>query len=119
MRLKSNIELNYNDGLTTNATAIVIGEIISVSYLNDFTKIGVNYKYILEDGTILKIDAFYLESEAEINGMHAMIVANLPAYTNEADYTRTKFYEGFKLQMSQTFQCLPSNLDIDIPIIEE
>ena len=115
MRLKSNINLSYNDDITSSASAPIIGEIVSVSYLNDFTKIGVNYIYKLEDGTVLKKGAFYLEDEAAINTLHTTVLPNLPEFTNEADYTRVKFYEGFKVQMAITFQCLTSDLDIEEP----
>lgn len=117
MYLQTNTEISYNYGVGSSATSVVRGFIDSFSWLNDWTKLAVNYRYEKEDGTIIKRSGFEIET-AEIDALNGAVEPLLTATEYRAK-ERERAHLGFIVQMAQTFSLDQSQISIVVDLEEE
>lgn len=126
MHLESNIELNFNSGMTEQKTAFITGQIENFSRNGDCTEFGANYLYsegLGDDTTALASGSFIIDNETEIQALYDQIKADLPAtlpadVIDEPLQERTKMYLAFRVKMVETFLPLNPGLTIaDINIV--
>lgn len=117
MFVKSKVPVTYNDGIKSQAEAIIEGHIVSSSWTKpDYSEIGFNYAYSLEPNdegqrTIINQGGFTLKGE-QIEAVYQMVKDQVPT---DLDYANTQLYThylGFILEMAQTFEIDPSDIEI-------
>lgn len=112
LKLKTLVPVTYNDGIASQSTGIVIMELGTVTYQDNFSKIGINFLYKSEDGRPVYSNTFFLVSEEQINQLFELIQPSLPPFTNEVDYTRYKFITGGMYEMARTYNIPVSDIEI-------
>ena len=122
MYLISKNPLKFNAGVTGQAEAVVIGEILNTSRSGDCDALGANYLYAKETGEEQKeliVKGGFEVAGEELQTLYDAIKADIPATDNEPLRERTKLYLAFRLKMVETFLDLnPGLTPADIEIID-
>jgi hypothetical protein len=111
MKIRTKIEVTYNDGVTGQTIGIVEGNIQDASWMNDFNTIGANYIYSKPDGTQFYKNGFYIENE-QIDVLWNAIKGTIPEGLDYRDTNRFAFYLGFIYEMAQTFSIELTDIEI-------
>ncbi len=114
MNLKSNIDLTYSDGTIAGGTvsSVVEGRIIRHEKGNDGV-IQTLYTYTDVNGDTIKT-GYFPTTEAEANALYTAVASNLPDIS-EVGFTawnEALFYEGFRVEMANTFGVTVADIDI-------
>ena len=115
MRIRTKIDVTYNDGLLGVKTSKIDGVIKGVALLNDFNYVDISYEYQDENGNVIHRGVYELHNE-QIDQLSGEIFNYLPNSYNtlpERERMRIKHYSGFVLVMAQAFNIDPES-DIEI-----
>ena len=111
MKLRTNIEVTYNNGVTGQESGIVEGILQDGIWLNDFNAVGANYTYQKLDGTVIHKNGFTIEGES-IQTMWNAVKGNVPSNLDYNKTARYSFYLGFMFEMANTFGIDVANIEI-------
>ena len=117
MKIRTKIEVTYNSGIKSTETAIVEGHILNSSWTKgDYSELGFNYAYSLEPDeagniTVIHQGGFTL-NEPQIEGLYQAIKGSVPSGLTYAETQQYLHYLGFIIEMAQTFNVDPSDLEI-------
>ena len=112
MKLRTLIEVTYNDGLVGQATGIVEGHLSSCNQQLSFGfSSNFMYEYKTEAGQSLVNNMLQLSKE-EINGLYEIVKSQIPADLDYTDSTQYIYYLGFKIEMAKTFGVEPADIEI-------
>jgi len=117
MNLKTNVDVQFNDGVTGQSTGKVSGVLISVSWVRNpetgtFDTVGANFAYFKPDGTQIAQDAFTVTGD-EIQTLYDAISKDIPTSGEFKDIEMETYYLGFRLQMANTFSITTAEIDIE------
>tara|TARA_R110001606_G_scaffold330726_2_gene478398 strand:- start:33 stop:401 length:369 start_codon:yes stop_codon:yes gene_type:complete len=93
-KIRSKISLDYNTGLHTQASSIITGRIINVSYSNAFRTISVSFAYMDSNDIVIEQSAWSIEGAENIDALFDRISGDLPPDAGECQNTLNKFYQG-------------------------
>jgi hypothetical protein len=114
MKIKTKIQVNYNDGILGTKNDFVTGVINTINIRSDFKLFIISYTYSDSEGNEIKNSSYSL-TDVEANNLYQSIKADLPA--NFSDLTEKeqlmyKYYNGFIQIMSQTFNIDKTDIEI-------
>ena len=111
MKLKTNIKVEINTGVKAKVEEFVEGYIESVSWLNGFEAVGVNYVYSVDGGEPLHKGSFIVES-TDIDTLYDSVKSLIPSNPSHRRTVETKFYLGFAVEMANTLEVDMSKIDL-------
>lgn len=112
MKIKTNIQVTYNDGIASQVTGIVSGTINLVN--QDYYRELYNFSFEYTDETgnrINNLTSFTLTRD-EINVFYDEIKDSVPTNIAYFETTEYIYYLGFKIEMAKTFSISPNDIDI-------
>ena len=114
MKIKTTVEVTYNNGIAGQATGIVTG---TLSSCNQQLKFGFNsnfmFEYSTENGQSLKNDMYPVTAE-ETNALYNLVKNEVPTNLSYTQATEYLYYLGFRVQMAQLFGISESDIEIII-----
>jgi len=102
MKLRTKVEVNYNNGASGTSKGIIEGRLQDCVWLEDFNVIGANYNYTTPEGKVFHKDGFTVENE-KIEALYSSIKDSIPEGLDYRSTNRFSFYLGFIFEMSKTF----------------
>ena len=114
MKIKSNVDVSYNNGLISATQGKLTGVINSVAFVSDFNALDVVYSYLDENEVVVYQGHFSL-FDGDIDAMSASLATALPSNYSELperDRLRYKYYLGFASEMAKAFNLSLSDLVI-------
>lgn len=117
MKIRTKVPVTYNSGIKATESAIVEGHIISSSWTKgDYSELGFNYAYALpadEEGniTVIHQGGFTIQGE-QIEGLYQAIKDSVPGGLTYAETQQYLHYAGFVIEMAQTFEVSPSDIEV-------
>jgi hypothetical protein len=117
MRIRTKIDVNYNQGVAGTSTGIVEGIIDSASWVNNqetdvFDKIGINYRYVDATNNPIYRDGLTINGTVYIDGLYEAIKASIPEGLTHSKEEQTIFYLSFIQSMAATFDISPTDIEI-------
>lgn len=114
MKIKTLIEVTYNNGVIGQETGLVTGILKSC---NQSLIFGFNsnymYEYSTENGHVLKND-MYLVTEEQTNNLYNLVKNEVPTNLSYTQSTEYLYYLGFRVQMAQLFGISENDIEIII-----
>lgn len=117
MYVKSKVAVTYNDGIKSQASAIVEGHILSSAWTNgEYNQLGFNFAYTSvadEEGnrTVLVKDGFTVDGDT-IEQLYQAVKDSVPTDLTYAETQQYLHYLGFIQEMATTFEIAPSDIEI-------
>jgi hypothetical protein len=103
--------------MNESVQARIIGDIIRIELGDNFQTLVVHYTYKTEDGVLIKSDKMILVGD-EIDSLSDQVQDLLPSnYTelSEREQIMYKYFSGFKILMSETFNIMIGEIEIILP----
>jgi hypothetical protein len=112
MKLRTLIEVTYNNGLVGRATGIVEGHLSSCNQQLSFGfSSNFMYEYKTEAGQSLVNNMLQLSKE-EINGLYEIVKSQIPTELSYTESTQYLYYLGMKVKMAETFGVTVADIEI-------
>jgi len=112
MKLRTKIEVSFNDGIVSQSSAIVEGLLNSSHQMLRFGfDYNFGFEYIKEDGTRIAQGDFPLTKE-EVNGLYEIVKSSIPVDLNYIDATLYLYYLGMRVKMAETFGVSINDIEI-------
>jgi hypothetical protein len=117
MRIRTKINVSYNQGAAGTGTGIVEGIIDSASWVNNpetdvFDKIAINYRYVDSNNVGIFRDGLTISETAYIDGLYEAIKSSIPEGLTHATEEQTIFYLSFIQFMAVTFNIQADQIEI-------
>jgi hypothetical protein len=117
MKLRTKIDVTYNDGVTGSATGIVEGHLQNTSLMDNFNVIGANYKYSLppnEQGEVQDITPIlgFIVEGTDADNLYNIIKGDIPAGLEFREMQRYTYYLAFVYEMAKTFNITVEQIEL-------
>jgi len=110
MKIRTKIDVTYNNGVTGTKTGIVEGTLQDGLWMNNFNTVGANYIYSA-DGVAFYKNSFSIDDD-QIEVLYEAIKGSIPEGLDYRDTNRFSFYLGFIFEMAQTFGINTTDIEI-------
>jgi len=114
MKLETTIDVTYNvkGTIKKQETGKLVLRITNTSWMDDFDKVGVNYKYLRPDETLVSTGSF-TATNGDINAIYDAIKGSIPEGLNQTEHTKYKFYLAAQIEMSTSLEIQVSEITLD------
>jgi len=112
MKLRTKIEVTFNDGIVGQTTGIVEGTLNNCNQSLRFEfESNFNVQYQTVDGRVIASSGPSL-NESQVNELYEAVKGLLPTGLSYTEQTTYLYYLGMRVKMAETFGILTSEIEI-------